>query len=141
VNDPARRALFADLVFGEEGQVARVVYIGGVPHYAVSEGDFLRHVEAEYVDRQIVALMKERILPMKDAIIEGMIQLLGEEHLFMRASLEHAIENMDRILEPGNVDVDQLRTALWMAKFRAIVDVHGDVIRMEMPGLEGEGYE
>jgi hypothetical protein len=62
--------------------------------------------------------------------------MLGQEDLFTRASIEHAIENMDRILEPGAVDVDQLRTALWMAGFRAIVDVHGDLIRLEVPGWE-----
>jgi hypothetical protein len=63
--------------------------------------------------------------------------MLGEEDLFTRASIEHAIENMDRMLEPGAVDIDELRTALWMTGFRATVDVHGDVVHLEMPGLEG----
>jgi hypothetical protein len=135
-----RRALFADLVFNEEGQLVKVVDIGGVPHYAVPDGDFLRHVEAEVVDRQIVAELKERILPMKDAIIEGVVHMLGEEDLFTRPAIVQAIENMDRILEPGAVDVDELRTALWMTKFRAVVDVHGDLVHLETPGWEGEEY-
>lgn len=138
MSDVLRRALFADLVFNEEGQPAKMAYIGGVPHYAVPDGDFLRHVEAEQVDRQIVALMQERILAMRDLVTEGLIHLLGQEDLFTRASIEHAIEHMDRILEPGQVDVDELRTALWMLKFRAIVNVHGDVVRLEVPGWEGE---
>jgi hypothetical protein len=136
--DPTRRALFTDLVFNEEGQLARATDIGGVPHYAVPDGDFLRHVEAEHVDRQIVALLQERLQAMRDIITEGVIHLLGQEDLFTRASIEHAIENMDRILDSGSVDVDELRTALWMAKFRAIVDVHGDVVRLDAPDLEGE---
>jgi hypothetical protein len=133
--------LFADLVFNEEEQPAKVVSIGNVPHYAVPDGDFLRHVEAEYVDRQIVKLIQERILAMRDIVTEGVIQMLGEEDLFTRPSIEHAIENMDRILEPGNVDVDELRTALWMTGFRATVDVHGDVVHVEMPGISGEEFE
>jgi hypothetical protein len=137
MTDTIRQALFADLVFNEEGQRVKVVAIGDVPHYAVPDGDFLRHVEAEYVDRQIVGLMQERILAMRDAVTEGVIQLLGQEDLFTRASIEHAIENMERILEPGNVDVDELRTALWMAGFRAVVNVHGDVVHLETPGWEG----
>ncbi len=136
MSSPTRRAIFADLVFNEQGQPANEVYIGGVPHYAVPDGDFVRHVEAEYVDRQIVALMQERVLAMRDVITEGMIQMMGEEHLFTRAAIEHAIENMDAILEPGNVDVDELRTALWMTKFRATVNVHGDVVHLEIPGWE-----
>jgi hypothetical protein len=131
--------LFADLVFNEEGQPAKVIYVGGVPHYAVPEGDFLRHVEAEHVDRQIVKLMQERIQAMGDVVTEGVIHFLGREDLFTRASIEHAIEHMDRILEPGAVDVDELRTALWMTGFRATVNVHGEVVHLEIPGWEDDG--
>jgi len=106
----------------------------------VPDGDFLRHVEAEYVDRQVVAALKERILPMKDVIIEGMIHMLGQENLFTRPAIEQAIENMDRIFEIENVDVNELRTALWMTGFRVTVDVHGDVVHVETPGVEGEEY-
>ena len=137
MSDAIRQALFADLVFNEQGQMAKVVTIGDAPHYAVPDGDFLRHVEAEYVDRQIVRLMQERILAIRDAVTEGVIQLLGQEDLFTRASIEHAIENMERILEPGNIDVNELRTALWMTGFRATVNVHGDVVHLEIPGWEG----
>jgi hypothetical protein len=140
MSDQRREPLFADLVFNEEGERAKVAYIGGEPFYAVPEGDFLRHVEAEHVDRQLVERLQERIRGMSDIVTEGVIQLLGQEDLFTRASIEHAIENMDRILEPGAVDVDQLRTALWMAGFRAIVDVHGDLGRLEVPGWE-EGLD
>ncbi len=138
MSDTIRRALFADLVFNEGGQPAKAVYIGQTPHYAVPDGDFMRHVEAEYVDRQIVKQIQERVLAMRDAVTDGVIHMLGEEDLFTRASIEHAIENMDRILEPGNVDVDELRTALWMTGFRATVNVHGEVVHLEMPGGEGE---
>jgi hypothetical protein len=138
MSDVIWRALFADLVFNEEGQPAKMVYIGQIPHYAVPDGDFLRHVEAEYVDRQIVGMIKERIMAMRDVITEGVIHMLGQEDLFTRASIEHAIENMDRVLESGHVDVDELRTTLWMTGFRATVNVHGDVVHLEIPGLEGE---
>ena len=141
MSDVVRRALFADLVFNEEGEPASVVIIGDVPHYAVPDGDFLRHVEAEHVDRQIVAAIQERVLAMRDMVTEGLIHMLGEDDLFTRPSIEHAIEHMDRILEPGAVDVDELRTALWMTGFRATVDVHGELVHLELPGLEDGGYE
>jgi hypothetical protein len=141
MSDVVRRALFADLVFNEEGEPARVVTIGDVPHYAVPDGDFLRHVEAEHVDRQIVAAIQERVLAMRDIVTEGLIHMLGEVDLFTRPSIEHAIEHMDRILEPGAVDVDELRTALWMTGFRATVDVHGELVHLELPGLEDGDYE
>lgn len=134
----ARRALFADLVFNEEGEPAKEVYVGGAPHYAIPDQGFLRHVEAEYVDRQIVTRMRDMIVPMRDAIVEATIHMMGDEGLFARAAVEEAIDNIDRILEPGAVDVDEFRTALWMARFRAVVNVHGDVLQLEIPGWESD---
>ncbi len=131
-----RDPLFADLVFNEEGERADVVTIGGDPFYAVPEDDFLRHVEASYVDRQIVSRLQRRIKAMGDVVTEGVIGMLGEEDLFTRASIEHAIDHMDQILEAGAIDAEELRMALWMAGFRAIVDVHGDLVRLEIPGWE-----
>jgi hypothetical protein len=141
MSEGIRRALFADLVFNEEGQPAKVVYIGSDPHYAVPDGDFLRHVEAQHVDRQVVGLIQERIVAMGDAVTEGVMHMLGQDDVFTQATIEHAIKHMDRILEPGAVDADELRTALWMTGFRVTVDVHGDVVQLEMPGLEGEEYD
>ncbi|HDQ73333.1 MAG TPA: hypothetical protein ENN19_14760 [Chloroflexi bacterium] len=128
------QALFADLIFNEQGEPLKVVLVGQTPHYAIPDEGFLRHVEAEHVDRQIVDMMQEHVQSMRDMVTEGVIHMLGEEDLFTRASIEHAIDNMDRILEPGAVDTDELRTALWMTGFRATVDVHGDVLHLEIPG-------
>jgi hypothetical protein len=136
-----KRALFADLVFNEDGVVVEVAQIGEVSHYVIPDGDFLRHVEAAYVDRQILDRMKERILPMKDAIIESMTHMLGQETLFTRPAIEQAIENMDRILDVDHVNVDELRTALWMTGFRVTVDVHGDVVELELPGVEASDWD
>lgn len=140
MNTP-RRALFADLVLNEAGQPAKVVAVGGVPHYAVPDGDFLRHVEAEYIDHQIIAALQERIRQIRDIVAEGVVQMLGEEDLFTRASVEHAIENMDTILKSGHVDVDELRTAMWMVGFRATVNQHGDVVHLELPGWQDADEE
>jgi hypothetical protein len=132
--------LFADLVFNEQGERAKIVYIAGEPFYAIPDDGFLRHVEADYIDRQIVERLQEHIRGMSDIVIASVIQMLGQEDLFTRASVQHAIDNLDRILEPGAVDVDQLRTALWMAGFGATVDVHGDLAQLQMPGWE-QGVE
>ena len=134
--DTGNPPLFADLVFNTEGERAEVTTIGGEPHYAIPEDDFLRHVEASHVDRQIVKRLQARIKAMGDVVTDGVVHMLGEENLFTRATVEHAIEHMDQLLEPGAVDRDQLRTALWMAGFRAIVDHHGDLLRLHVPGWE-----
>lgn len=141
MNTSGTQALFAGLVFNEEGEPVRVVDVGGKPHYAIPHTGFLRHVEAEYVDRQVVARLQERFLAMRELITEVVTQMLGQDDPFTRASIEHAIENMGRLLEARNLNLDELRMALWMLKFRVIVDVHGDVLRLEMPGWDTDGDE
>jgi hypothetical protein len=131
-----RPPLFVDLIFGEDGLPVQVSAVGSVPHYVVPDGDFLRHVEAADVDRQIILQVKERFVAMRDIIAEGVTQMIGQEELFTRASVLHAIDHMDEFFESDQLDVDQLRTTLWMLKFRAIVDVHGNVVRLEMPGWD-----
>jgi hypothetical protein len=128
--------LFADLIFCEDGQPVEASCIGGKAYYVVPDAGFRRHVSAEYVDRQIVDLLKQRFVSMRDVITEGVAQMLGQEDIFTRASIKHAIEHMDEIFTSGSIDVDQLRTTLWMLKFRAIVDIHGDVVRIDSPGWD-----
>ena len=141
MGDTEQVPLFADLVYSEDGEMARLVNIGGVPHYAIPHAGFLRHVEADGVDLQIVALLQERFRAMRDVITEGVIHLLGEENLFTRAAIDHAIDNLDQILSGSGVDTTELRTALWMMKFRAVVDVHGNVVRLDTPGWDEGGDE
>jgi hypothetical protein len=132
------RPLFADLIFNQGGEPVKLARVGGVPHYVIPDDDFMRHVEAAYVDRQVVARLKERFLSMRETITAGVLQMLGQEDLFTRATIDHALDHMDAILESGQVDVDELRTTLWMLKFRVHVDVHGDVVRLDMPGWPAE---
>jgi hypothetical protein len=132
------RPLFADLIFNEAGEPVQLGNVGQVPHYVIPDDDFMRHVEAAYVDRQVVTLLKQRFLSMREVITEGVLQMLGQEDLFTRASIDHALDNLDTILASGQVDVDDLRTTLWMLKFRVYVDVHGDVVRLDIPGWPSE---
>lgn len=113
-----------------------VTRVGDEPCYAIPDGDFLRHVGALEVDRQVIAGLKERLLPMKDVLVEGVMRMTGSEDPFSRAAIEMSLENMERILEPGAVNVEDLRLAFWMAGLRVVVNVHGEVVRVEVPGLE-----
>lgn len=111
--------------------------VGGDPFYAIPEDAFLRDVNAQHVDRQIVTRLQQRIRAVGDAVIDGVLDLLGEEDLFARASIELAIDRMDQVHDARAVDVDQFRTALWMAGFRAVIDVHDDLLRLEFAATQG----
>ncbi len=129
---------FVGLIFNEEGEPVEATRVGEEPFYAIPDGDFRRHVEAREVDRQVIAHIKEQVLGMKEAIVEGVMQMTGSDDPFTRAAIENNIENMDRILDlpPGETELENLRLWLWMNGFRVTVDVHGEVVRVDMGGME-----
>jgi len=133
-----REPLFAGLIYNQEGQPVQTVHVGEEILYAIPDGDFLRHVEAAEVDGQILARIKDHLLSMKDAVVEGAMQLMGSDDPFTRAAIEMSLESLDRLLEVGAEmgRVEDLRLGLWMAGLRAVVDVHGEVTHVELPGVE-----
>jgi hypothetical protein len=126
-----RTALFAGLIRDESDQPVDVALIGAVPHYVVDDAGFLRHVEAETVDRQVIELLREEFLAHKDIATEAMLQMLGRDDLFTKAMLDASIKNMDQILAHGLPD--GARAWLGMLGFRVIIDTHGQVVRLDAP--------
>lgn len=135
----AREPFFAGLVYNEEGLPAQTAYVGADACYAIPDGDFLRHVDAAEVDRQVLARIKEYMLSIKDLVIDQVIELVGSDDPFTRAAIEMNLQNLEQILDmpPEEANIAELRTWLWMTGFRVVVDVHGEVVHVEMPGMAG----
>ncbi|MBN1179921.1 MAG: hypothetical protein JXD18_11970 [Anaerolineae bacterium] len=129
--------LFAGLVFNEGGESAESVYVGDEACYAIPEEDFLYHVEAIEVDRQIVQRLKERFLAMKDTLVDAVMQMTGSDDPFSRAAIVRSLENMEQILEARGAVTEDMRLGLWMTGFRVIVNFRGEVVHVEVPGLDG----
>jgi hypothetical protein len=136
--NPPRHALFAGLVFSEQDEPTEVVYIGAVPHYVILDDDFRRHVEAETVDRQVIQWLRQQILSNRELITQEMLAMLGKNDLFTKAMIDASIQNID-----GHIDVlfnqglpEDTRTWLGMLGFKVVVNVHGEVVRLDAPGWE-----
>ena len=132
--DGRRQALFAGLVFNEQDQAAEVVYVGDEPNYVILDGDFRRHVASEHIDRQVLGWLREQIMASQDLVTEGIMEMLGREDLFTKAMIDSSIQNMDQVLDQGLPE--DARTWLGMFGFRVIVDIHGDLVRVELPAQE-----
>jgi len=129
-----RQALFAGLVFNQDEEAAEVVYVGDEPHYVIFDAGFRRHVESEYIDRQVLRWLQEEFFANQELITEGILAMLGKDDLFTKAMIDASIQNMDQLIEHGLPD--DARTWLGMFGFRIIVDIHGDVMRTELPAQE-----
>jgi hypothetical protein len=141
--NPPRHALFAGLVFNEQDEPAEVVYIGAVPHYVILDDGFRRHVEAEMVDRQVIQWLRQQILSNRELVTQEMLAMLGKDDLFTKAMIDASIQNMDRytdlLLEQGLPE--DTRAWLGMLGFKVVVNVHGEVVRLDAPAQQELGDE
>jgi len=132
-----KQALFATLVYTEEGEAVENTFIGSEPHYVIMDGDFKRHVAAEDVDRQVVSWLQQQVSANKDLVSEGVMGMLGKDDLFTKAMIDASIQNMDQVMQQGMPD--DARMMLGMMGFKVIVNYHGEVVNLEMPAQELPG--
>jgi hypothetical protein len=63
------------------------------------------------------------------------MKMLGQEDIFTKAAIESSLKNIDAqfdiLLAQGLPD--EVRAWLGLSGFRVIVDVHGNVVRVEQP--------
>ena len=139
----AMRALFEGLVFDENDQPVGVVYIGNEPSYVVDDAGFKRHIPAEQVDRQVLDSMRELIEGHEGIISEQTAKMLGQEDIFTRAMIENQLKNIDQqfdtLFETGIPE--EGRAYMGMMGFRITVNVHGEVVDIEQPGMIGPDEE
>ncbi len=132
----ARVAVFAGLVVDEADKPVEVAYVGGVPYYVVDDAGFLRHIPAEKVDRHVLGIIQEGVLENREAVVQGMLQLLGKDDLFTKAAIDTSLENMEEnvqaLLNTGLPE--EVRQWLGLMGLRIIIDIHGEVINVIMPG-------
>jgi hypothetical protein len=129
-----RTALFQGLVRDEDDNPVDVVMVGSVPNYVIDDDGFLRHVEAEAVDRRVIELLREQFMAHQEIATEAMLQMLGKDDLFTKAMIDASIKNMDQVIEHGLPD--GARAWLGMLGFRVVLDRHGEVINLDMPEQE-----
>ena len=139
----ARKALFAGLVIEDDGQPVEVTMVGGDAFYIVDDDGFHRHIEREYVDRQVLDHLLEMIEGHEEIIAEGTMKMLGQDDIFTKAMIETSLKNVDdqfeQLLMTG-IPEDS-RTWLGMLGFRIVIDYHGDVVRVDQPSAPDDSYE
>ncbi len=125
------KAVFEGLVFDEAGRPLGVTTVGDQAQYVIDDDGFLRHIDAEFIDRQIVDVIREQINANKQMVEEGLMQMIGSDDLFTKAAIDVSIKNMDEVLQRGIPE--DARMWLGMMGFRVIVNLHGEIVRIDSP--------
>jgi hypothetical protein len=140
-----RQPLFAGLVFDESDRPADTALVGDEPCYVVDDGGFRRHIPSEQVDRAVLSQIAELMKGSEDILSEQTAKMLGQEDVFTRAAIEQQLKNIDKqfdqLLQAGIPE--DMRAYLGMIGFKVVINIHGEVLRVEQPGAaggdEGEG--
>jgi hypothetical protein len=135
--------LFAGLVIDENGNVAETALVGGEPFYVVNDTGFRRHVSSEQVDRVVLSHIASMMKGSEEYISEQTAKLLGQEDPFTRAMLENQVKNIDKqfdqLLQTGIPE--DMRVYLGMVGFRIVINVHGEVLRIDQPSAPSDEGE
>lgn len=138
-----RNALFSGLVVDEQDRPVDESVVGGEPFYVVDDDGFRRHIESQFVDRQVLEQMRAMIQGNEELISEGTMKMLGQEDIFTRAmierSLRHVDAQFDQLLAQGLPE--EARAWMGMLGFRVVIDMHGNVLRIEQPTAPEEPPE
>ena len=129
-----QQAIFSGLISNEDGDPVDVTYLGGEAFYVIPDRDFKRHVEAATVDDAVLEMLREKIIGIQDIVVEGVLHFLGKDDLFTKVSVDVALKNFEQGFRQA--DPEQWKPWLGLLGFRVIVNVHGDVVRLEYPEQE-----
>jgi hypothetical protein len=136
-----RQPIFAGLVVDEADRPAGTAYVGDEPCYVVDDGGFKRHIPSEHVDRQVLEMMRQQISGNEGLLSEQAAKMLGTDDIFSKAMLENQLKNIeqqfDNLLKMGIPE--ESRAFMGMSGFKVVINVHGDVIRLDQPSQAAEG--
>lgn len=133
----AHKALFAGLIVDEYGKPVETTNVGDEAMYVVDDQGFRRHIPSEQVDRQVLKMMTEQIKGHEDILSEQTAKMLGQEDIFSRAIIENQLKNIDQQIEQvfqAGIP-EEGRAYMGLMGFKVIIDIHGDVIGVEQPGM------
>jgi hypothetical protein len=133
----ARQAIFAGLVMDEQDRPVETAYVGDEPCYVVDDDGFRRHIPSEQVDRQVLESMREMIQGNEGLLSEQTAQMLGQDDIFSKALIENQLKNIDKqfdaLLSTGIPE--EGRAYMGMMGFKIVINVHGEVVDINQPGM------
>ena len=143
IHNMPRQPLFSGLVIDESGNIAESALVGDEPCYVVDDAGFRRHIPSEQVDRAVLAQFADLMKGSEGFISEQAAKMLGQEDVFTKAAIEQQIKNIDKqfdqLMQTGIPE--DMRAYLGMIGFKIIINVHGEVVRVEQPGTAGDEGE
>lgn len=99
----ARQAIFEGTIYDENDNLLATAVVGGEAQYVFDDDGFHRHIDAEIIDRQVLAFFLEQLQQNRDIAVQQALQMLGSDDLMTKAAVDSSLRNitMDQILAQG----------------------------------------
>jgi len=134
-------AFFEGLVTTENGTPAEVAWVGADSFYVIDDQGFRRHIDAREVDRQVLALFMEQLQMHREEAVQAMLGMLGQDDLFTKGMIDATLRNLDVEQVLARSLPLEARQMLGMMGFRVIIDMHGEVLHVEMPSAPDADHD
>ena len=134
-------AFFAGLVETEDGVSVTAVNIGGESFYVIDDQGFRRHVDAQPIDRAVLAQFLEQLQEHPDEASAAMLRMMGQDDLFTKAMVDSTLRNINLDQIAGQSLPPEARQWLGMLGFRIVIDLHGEIVRVDMPAAPEDWSE
>jgi hypothetical protein len=139
----AKKALFEGLVVDELDRPVEMAYVGDEACYVIDDSGFRRHISSEQVDRQVLDKMHAMIEGNEDIISEQAAKMLGQDDIFSVAIMANQLKQIesqfDLLLDQGIPP--EARAYMGMMGFKVHINLHGDVLEVEQPGMIDDSGE
>ena len=127
--------LFTGLVFSEDDRPLSTAKVGEEWCYVLEDEGFRRHIRSRPVDESILRWLWEQIRGHEHELAEQAARLTGQDDIFsmavMQKSLEHPEAQMEKIFSTGLPE--DTRAWMGMMGFRAVINHHGELLRVDQP--------
>jgi hypothetical protein len=137
----AQQALFEGLIYDEFERPVAAKRVGDEAFYIIDDDGFLRHIDAEEVDRQILGFFLQQLEDNKEMAVEQALSMMGKDDLFTKAAIDAQLRNIDmeQIMAAG-IPL-QAREMLGMLGFHVTIDLQGQVTDIHQPSAPGDDYD
>jgi hypothetical protein len=139
----ARKAVFEGLIYNESDTPVDVRYVGEDACYVVNDGGFLRHISSEQVDRQVLEKMRVQLEQNEEIITDQAAKMIGQEDIFTKAAIQNQLKHIDKQFDSlvnTGIPADA-RSYLGLMGFKIVINLHGEVVRVDQPSGIDEGEE
>ncbi len=135
----ANKAFFEGMIYDENENLVGTGFVGSEAQYIVDDDGFMRHIDAETVDKQVLSVFIDQIQGNQNLAVDQAMNFLGKDDLFTKAALDSSIENVsaEQILAQGMPE--QARHMLAMMGLRITINLHGEIVDINAPAApDGE---